>query len=90
MSGRIRADLDGSVFLHKPDGTFTVLVAGDEVPKGAEVGDHLLEDASAGDAGAPAVGATRGDWEDYAVSRGMAREQAEGYPNKDELIAALG
>jgi hypothetical protein len=42
---RIRGDLDGSVFLHHPDGSATVLVAGDEVPDGLTVGDHLLEGA---------------------------------------------
>jgi hypothetical protein len=40
---RIRDDLDGSVYLHVggPDGP-VVLVAGDEVPEGFEVGAHLL------------------------------------------------
>ena len=40
---RIREDLDGSVYLHTggPDGP-VVLFAGDEVPKGSEVGAHLL------------------------------------------------
>jgi len=42
---RIRDDLDGSVYLHTggPDGP-VVLFAGDEVPKGSEVGAHLLAD----------------------------------------------
>lgn len=38
----------------------------------------------------PAKDAKRGDWEDFAVSQGMDRDQAEAYPNKDELIAAVG
>jgi len=34
--------LDGSVFLHGAPGGPVILFAGDEVPKGSEVGAHLL------------------------------------------------
>lgn len=43
MGARIRDDLDGTVYLHTggPSGP-VVLVAGDKVPDGVEVGAHLL------------------------------------------------
>lgn len=40
MASKIRDDLVGVV--HLPDGR--VLKAGDEVPEGVEVGDHLIKD----------------------------------------------
>jgi hypothetical protein len=55
---RIRDDLDGSVFVNHPDGTATILYAGDEVPEGVVLGDHVLEgadtDAAAGSTGGAA------------------------------------
>ena len=38
----IRADLDGSVFVHGDQGSVP-LVAGDVVPAGVELGEHVLE-----------------------------------------------
>lgn len=39
---RIRSDLDGVVYAHTPDGV-VCLKAGDAIPEGVEVGDHLAE-----------------------------------------------
>lgn len=61
----IRSDLEGVVIVHDRDGlgAATVLYAGDKVPRGITVGDHLLEPAASGQRSqsrtAPAAKATK-------------------------------
>lgn len=43
---RIRSDLDGVVYAHLGDGVVR-LAAGDPVPDGAVVGDHLIDSGTA-------------------------------------------
>lgn len=44
---KIRSDLVGVVTTFDTEGLPITLSAGDDVPKGAEVGDHVTEDAPA-------------------------------------------
>ena len=39
---QIRSDFEGVVYVHAVDGV-VALAAGDTIPAGAEVGDHLLD-----------------------------------------------
>lgn len=41
---KIRGDLDGVVYVHAAGGGLVVLSAGDTVPDGVQVGEHLVED----------------------------------------------
>lgn len=53
---KIRGDLDGVVYVRLPDGGVACLQAGDTVPDGVTVGDHLTNDGVEGkdsDAGQP-------------------------------------
>lgn len=45
---KIRDDLEGVVYVHTAGGGVACLKAGDTVPDGAEVGDHLTEKDSDG------------------------------------------
>ena len=56
---RIKADLVGVVYVYGPDGSALPepLAAGDDVPEGVTVGDHLL-DAKAKDAGETTASST--------------------------------
>lgn len=47
--------------------------------------DAGTEDEDAEDDGPPNKSASKGEWEDYAVSRGMTREEAED-ANKSDLV----
>lgn len=38
---KIRSDLEGVVYVRTPDGSVACLAAGDTVPDGVTVGDHL-------------------------------------------------
>ncbi|CQD15734.1 hypothetical protein BN970_03309 [Mycolicibacterium conceptionense] len=40
---KIRSDLEGVVYVHTAGGGVACLKAGDTVPDGVEVGDHLTE-----------------------------------------------
>lgn len=44
---QIRKDLVGTTHVHLPGGGVVVLLAGDTVPDGVEVGDHLIEKGEA-------------------------------------------
>lgn len=50
---KIRSDLDGVVYVHTAGGGVACLKAGDTVPDGMEVGDHLINpvDLESGHAG---------------------------------------
>ena len=45
---KIRDDLEGVVYVRSDDGTLTTLKAGDTVPSGIEVGDHLAAPVNRG------------------------------------------
>lgn len=45
---RIRSDLDGVVYVRTTGGDVACLKAGDTVPDGVDVGDHLAEKESDG------------------------------------------
>ena len=48
---KIRSDLEGVVYVHTAGGGVACLSAGDTVPDGVEVGDHLTEKDSDGSTG---------------------------------------
>ena len=54
---RIRGDLEGVVYVHAADGV-VALAAGDTIPVGAEVGDHLIDREKESTGGS--TGRTRG------------------------------
>lgn len=99
---RIRADLFGSVIVTLPDRTEPiVLLAGDVVPEGVVVGDHVLASASepaetkTSDLQAPAKagpGSGKQAWRAYALQAAKKRELEIEIPEdatREDIITAL-
>lgn len=100
---KIRADLVGVTYAHQPDGAWIVLSAGDDVPSGITVGDHLIDDqvgtAAPSESAVPSPAPTSGD--DVPKPRGNAGRDAwakyatsKGYEfdqdaTRDEIKAAV-
>lgn len=72
---KIRADLMGVVHVYSNGADAKVLKAGDEVPEGYVVGDHLLDEPAEpegdGEPKAPAGNASRAAWAEYAAGLGL-------------------
>lgn len=98
MGRKIRADLIGTTHVHHADGSVSVLGAGDEVPDGASVGDHLIGSSASvatETAAVPAAGdevtkprgnAGRDAWAKYAASKGI---EFDDDASRDEIKAAV-
>lgn len=87
MARKIRDDLRGVVYTGF-DGSF--LKAGDEVPEGVSLGDHLFaESESDADDGKPAGNASLDDWQEYAKSQGASDENIDGL-SRNELREQFG
>lgn len=91
MARTIRSDLEGVVYAYD-GGDAIQLAAGDTVPDGVEVGDHLLDGktttsgASSGGTQAPKGNASRDEWAAYADSLGVEYDEDAG---RDDIKAAV-
>lgn len=93
----IRDDLEGVVTAYDEGGVLVVLAAGDEVPDGVQVGDHVLADGASkspakADADGPYAGLKAAELKAEIAKRNDGREDAAKIPAKGAipvLVAAL-
>lgn len=87
---KVRADLVGAVLVRNADGQQVSLVAGDDVPDGYELGDHLLEeresDKGSGEPPRSGKGSGKEEWAAYADTLGVAYDEGA---TRDDIVAAV-
>lgn len=91
MAPNIRTDLVGVVHVRNDSDSVLVLKAGDHVPKGYTVGDHLIAPDTAGSAVVIPEGAPAGDWKVDQLKAYAERESIDlgTATKKDEIVAVL-
>ena len=69
----VRADLVGVVWCHSDQGQLISLKAGDRVPPGVQLGDHVLSQDAPNDTpdDAPAGNASLEAWQEFAQLQGL-------------------
>lgn len=94
MARKIRSDLEGVVSTYQ-DGVAITLAAGDDVPDGVEVGDHVLDGAEGdetegqtGEPSKPAATAPKADWLAYSEHLGLDLDGSETTAQLKEKVEA--
>jgi hypothetical protein len=83
----VRADFEGVVWYVVENGSPQSLKAGDEIPEGLSLGDHVV--AAEVDDEAPADNASLEAWQEYAKSQGASDDDLDGM-SRNELREQYG
>lgn len=87
---KVREDLVGVVWYTVDGGEARSLKAGDAVPEGVELGDHLLADLRLPKSSdQPAGNASTEAWQEYAKSQGATDDDIDGL-SRDDIRAQYG